>query len=162
VEKLMSNDSTHSSEEAEKESELEVLSICFWFSLEPSIWKINLITDHNQGPNPWNSFNKCLGTWGYTKFCYSHFLDEHIRGHHKTLGTPIDPATAKKNQNLYTFSFIPSLGSHVSVWNMETKRIQKLEGKDVSFLTIILKNKMTMYFCIHSTMLFSIYYFLGW
>jgi len=47
VEKLMSNDSTHSSEEAEKESELEVLSICFWFSLEPSIWKINLITDHN-------------------------------------------------------------------------------------------------------------------
>jgi alkane 1-monooxygenase len=49
--------------------------------------------------------NKILGTWGYTKFMYSHFIDEHIKGHHKTLGTPIDPATAKKNQTLY--SFIP-------------------------------------------------------
>jgi len=45
---------------------------------------------------------------------------------------------------------------------METKRIQKECGKDVGFGTIILKNKMSMYFVIHSTMLFSIYYFLGW
>ena len=60
VKKLMSNDSTHSGEESEKESELEVLSICLWFSLEPSIWEINLITDHDQGPYPWNGFNKSI------------------------------------------------------------------------------------------------------
>ena len=60
VKKLMSNDSTHSCEETEKESELEVLSICLWFSLEPSIWEINLITDHDQGPYPWNGFNKSI------------------------------------------------------------------------------------------------------
>jgi|TARA_B110001450_G_scaffold159384_1_gene148654 hypothetical protein len=52
VKKLMSNDSTHSSKEAEDEGELEILSVGFWFSLEPCIWKIDLITDHNQGPYP--------------------------------------------------------------------------------------------------------------
>lgn len=61
VKKLMSNDSAHSGEEAEKESELEVLTICLWFSLEPSIWKINLITDHDQGPDPRNGFNEGIG-----------------------------------------------------------------------------------------------------
>jgi alkane 1-monooxygenase len=45
---------------------------------------------------------------------------------------------------------------------METQRIKKEEGKDVPFWKIVYKNKMTMYFCIHFTMLFSIYYFLGW
>lgn len=45
---------------------------------------------------------------------------------------------------------------------METKRIQKECGKDVSFAMIVIKNKMTMYFFIHATMLSTIYYFLGW
>lgn len=43
VKELMSNNSTHSSEEAEEESELEVLTIGLWLSLEPSIGNINLI-----------------------------------------------------------------------------------------------------------------------
>ena len=44
---------------------------------------------------------------------------------------------------------------------METERIKKEEGNDISFFKILLKNKMTMYFCIHASMLFTIYYFLG-
>ena len=47
------------------------------------------------------AYNKVIGTWAYTKFMYSHFLDEHIKGHHKTLGTPEDPATSRKNETVY-------------------------------------------------------------
>lgn len=45
---------------------------------------------------------------------------------------------------------------------MEVKRIKKIYGDDVSFAKIIFHNKMTMYFFLHSTMLGTIYYFLGW
>lgn len=49
--------------------------------------------------------NKVLGTWSYTKFMYSHFLDEHIQGHHKAIATLEDPATARKNETIYAFIF---------------------------------------------------------
>jgi alkane 1-monooxygenase len=48
-------------------------------------------------------YNKAAGTWAYTKFMYTHFLDEHIKGHHKYIATPEDPATARKNESLWTF-----------------------------------------------------------
>jgi len=47
------------------------------------------------------AYNKVIGTWAYTKLMYSHFFDEHIKGHHKTLGTPEDPATSRKNETVY-------------------------------------------------------------
>jgi hypothetical protein len=42
--------------------------------------------------------NKIIGTWSATKFMYSQFLDEHIKGHHKTVSTLEDPATSRKNE----------------------------------------------------------------
>lgn len=38
--------------------------------------------------------NKYLGCFLYTKAFYSHFLDEHIKGHHKHVATPQDSTTA--------------------------------------------------------------------
>lgn len=48
-------------------------------------------------------YNKYMGNWAYTKFMCSHFLDEHIKGHHKTMATPDDPCTARKGQTFYEF-----------------------------------------------------------
>jgi hypothetical protein len=50
VEKLVANDSAHSSEEAKNKSKLEVLPTRCWFQLEPSIWDVNLVTDYDQSP----------------------------------------------------------------------------------------------------------------
>ena len=108
------------------------------------------------------AINKIIGTWSYTKFMYSHFLDEHIRGHHKTLGTPIDPATAYKNQTLYSFFIQSIVGSHISVWKMESKRIRKMLGHDVPFSLLLFNNKMTWYFILHMTILSLIYMVFGW
>jgi alkane 1-monooxygenase len=57
--------------------------------------------------------NKLAGTWAYTKFIYSHFFDEHTKGHHKYLGTEEDPATAEKNENIYHFILKSAYGGHV-------------------------------------------------
>jgi alkane 1-monooxygenase len=36
---------------------------------------------------------------------YQHFFIEHNRGHHKYVSTDADPATARKNENIYQFSY---------------------------------------------------------
>jgi len=43
-------------------------------------------------------YNKFLGTLATSKLMYCNFLDEHIKGHHKTVSTLEDPATSRKNE----------------------------------------------------------------
>jgi len=93
---------------------------------------------------------------------YSHFLDEHCHGHHKNVGTPEDPATALKGENIYFFIIRSAIGGHICAWNREVRKIKKRYGADASLLTRILYNKMTFYFMIHSSICAAIYYFLGW
>lgn len=47
--------------------------------------------------------NKVIGILSYTKYFYSHFLDEHVQGHHKLMCTPEDSATSRKNESLWWF-----------------------------------------------------------
>lgn len=56
------------------------------------------------------TYDKFVGTWAYTKFFYTHFLDEHIKGHHKDIATPGDPATAPVNMSVYRFFFRSAIG----------------------------------------------------
>ena len=107
------------------------------------------------------TYNKVLGTWSYTKFMYSHFLDEHLKGHHKSVGTREDPATARLNETLYEFIPRSFFGSHINVWQRECKRIRKEMGEDTPFILILFNNKMSMYFVIHMSILATIYFFLG-
>lgn len=48
--------------------------------------------------------HKICGTLVYSKALYSHFFVEHIKGHHKHVATPEDPASAEMNENLYPFT----------------------------------------------------------
>jgi alkane 1-monooxygenase len=67
--------------------------------------------------------NKIIGTWAYTKFMYTHFLDEHIKGHHRDVATPDDPSTARKNEWFYCFIVREYFTGLIKTWNRETKRI---------------------------------------
>lgn len=107
------------------------------------------------------AYNKIIGTWSYTKFMYSHFLDEHIKGHHKAVATPEDPATARLNESVYHFIPRSVIGSHVNVWQRECQRIRKEMGEDTPMILILFNNKMSMYFVIHMTIIATIYFFLG-
>jgi alkane 1-monooxygenase len=106
--------------------------------------------------------NKVIGTWTYTKFMYTHFLDEHIKGHHQKVATLEDPATARYNETLWTFLFRSCIGSHISTWNREVVRIKKMRGNDVPMTLIIFNNKMTWCFLLHLSILQIIYFLLGW
>ncbi len=54
-----------------------------------------------------------------------YFYVEHLRVHHKYVGTQIDPATALYNESLYTFFFRTSLQQIKGAWKMEAERLRK-------------------------------------
>lgn len=56
---------------------------------------------------------------------YMHFFIEHNRGHHVHVATPLDPATAKKGQNVYAFWWQSLTGSYRSAWQIEKKLLTK-------------------------------------
>jgi len=71
---------------------------------------------------------------------YMHFYIEHNRGHHKNVATLQDPASAQKDESLYTFWFRSSIGSYLSAWALEEKR---LNAEHLPVLS--LKNQMVRF-----------------
>lgn len=61
---------------------------------------------------------------------YGHFFVEHVRGHHKNVATPDDPASSKMGENFWAFLPRTMIGSIRSAWHIEADRLQRL-GKPV-------------------------------
>lgn len=85
---------------------------------------------------------------------YTHFFIEHNRGHHKRVGTPQDPATARKGENLYAFWFRVIIRSYQSAWNLEKERLMRLDRSPWS-----LKNDMVKYAMCQITVIIAIWLF---
>ncbi len=83
----------------------------------------------------------------------THFLPYHNAGHHLTVATPNDAATAKINQVLFTFWFISHFKSYADAWKIEYKRLDK------KWLTF--NNKMIKYSIANICTVISIYLIFG-
>lgn len=57
--------------------------------------------------------------------CYMHFYIEHNRGHHVTVATPADPATARKNESFYHFWKRSVFGGYRHAWHLETESLRR-------------------------------------
>ena len=57
---------------------------------------------------------------------YMHFFIEHNRGHHRHVATPLDPATSRKNQMIYSFWVRSTVLSWWHAWTLESERLGKL------------------------------------
>lgn len=60
--------------------------------------------------------------------CYMHFYIEHNRGHHITVATPEDPATARRDESAYTFWVRSVFKGYAHAWKLERERLEK-KGK---------------------------------
>ena len=87
---------------------------------------------------------------------YMHFFIEHNRGHHLHVGTPEDPATSRKGENVYFFWIRSVVYSYIGAWKLEAKRLKRLNESVFSF-----KNEMIRFQIIQLTYLFCIYFFFG-
>jgi alkane 1-monooxygenase len=57
--------------------------------------------------------------------CYMHFYVEHNRGHHVYVATPDDPATAKRNENVYAFWIRSVFHGYAHAWKLEIESLQR-------------------------------------
>jgi alkane 1-monooxygenase len=89
--------------------------------------------------------------------CYMHFYIEHNRGHHVTVATPADPATARKNESFYRFWIRSVFGGYRHAWRLEK---ESLERKKYPLANI--NNQMMWFailpllFCALLTLIFSL------
>ena len=71
------------------------------------------------------AFDRALAEILMTLVSYPHFCVEHVYGHHKHVSTPLDPGSAPKGKTLYGFLPRTLVGSLLSAWALETKRVQR-------------------------------------
>ena len=88
---------------------------------------------------------------------YMHFFIEHNRGHHKRVGTPDDPASARYNESLFSFWYRSVTGSYFSAWKIENRRLEKNGKSRFSF-----HNEMIVFHVIQLGLLVAIGCTLGW
>jgi alkane 1-monooxygenase len=60
---------------------------------------------------------------------YMHFYIEHNRGHHVYVATPHDPATARKDENFYSFWLRSVFGSYAHAWELEKESLRRNNHK---------------------------------
>ena len=87
---------------------------------------------------------------------YMHFTIEHNYGHHKNVATELDPATAKKGQNLYKFWITSVFGQYKNAWQLQMKFLKK----NKSFL-FSLENNLLLFLVYQGLYLITIYALLG-
>tara|TARA_E500000178_G_scaffold336711_1_gene375009 strand:+ start:1276 stop:2211 length:936 start_codon:yes stop_codon:yes gene_type:complete len=88
--------------------------------------------------------------------CYGHFFTEHLKGHHARVATTDDPATAKKNQNLYSFFWQSISGSFIHALRLEKSR---LNSKNLPQFT--LKNEVLFCHCLSGIFMLIVFYSFG-
>jgi alkane 1-monooxygenase len=70
-----------------------------------------------------NFILRALGILNLIQVNYGHFYIEHIKGHHKYVGTQADPATAMYGESLYKFVMRTIPGQFISAFSLEQKRL---------------------------------------
>jgi alkane 1-monooxygenase len=64
---------------------------------------------------------------------YMHFYIEHNFGHHLHAATKEDPATARYNQNVYSFWITSTLGQYRNAWHIQLKLLKNNKHSFLSF-----------------------------
>lgn len=103
-----------------------------------------------------NRFDEFLGETLLLSSLNTHFLPYHNAGHHFSVATPNDAATARKSEVIYTFFIRSHFSSYIQAWQSENKRM-KLEERSWFHH----QNRMVIYTIINILLLVSIFYFYG-
>ena len=100
-----------------------------------------------------DKFDMFMGNWLLAMSWDCAFAVEHVYGHHKNVGLTMDPATAKRGENIYAFILRAIAKEQKDAWSIELDQ-SKRRGLSI----ISLKNKMIVGYLRSLTItLFSLY-----
>ena len=86
-----------------------------------------------------------------------HFFIEHNKGHHRNIGTPEDPVTARKGEALPVFWLRSITGVYRNAWRIANSESKKKNGTAIS-----IKNEMVMFTLIEIIFILFIFFVFGW
>ncbi len=99
------------------------------------IWIASISTGISSGIEGINSAHELIhrkkwvarlgGIWNLLLVNYAHFYIEHIRGHHRFIGTNRDPATARYGESFYQFFLRTVPAQFKSAMALEAERLRK-------------------------------------
>lgn len=102
----------------------EFIGITFTVGICCGVMGINVA--HELGHRS-SAFERVLAKSLLVTSMYLHFIIEHNRGHHRNVSTPLDPASADFNENLYKFWFRSITGSIQSAWHLEKIKLERAD-----------------------------------
>jgi alkane 1-monooxygenase len=99
---------------------LELLGLVLSVGISTGAGAINVAHElmHRRG-----RFERGLAELLMTSAGYTHFCIEHVRGHHKHVATPTDPASARLGESVFAFLPRTLIGGLVSAWRLEGRRV---------------------------------------
>ena len=92
--------------------------------------------------------------------CYEHFVIAHIRGHHVTVATPEDIATARLGESFKTYWKRVFIGHFIYAWNSELDRLNLVNTPVYHYK--MLANSVFQGILIEFALLIMIIVFFGW
>ena len=104
-----------------------------------------------------NRFEQLLGEIALLISLENHFLPYHNLGHHRNVATPKDPATARRNELVYTFWIRSQIGSYCQAWQFEIEKQRRNNRNPFS-----LGNRMVCYTIVQIALLTVIFLGFGW
>jgi alkane 1-monooxygenase len=103
-----------------------------------------------------NRLEQFLGEIALLISLENHFLPYHNLGHHRNVATPKDPATARRNELVYTFWIRSQFGSYFQAWQFEMEKQHRNNRNPFSF-----HNRMVGYTIAQISLLTVIYFVFG-
>lgn len=95
-----------------------------------------IVTAHELMHDPKKS-NRFLAKVLLWTVSYMHLEIEHMKGHHKTVGTDEDPTSAPASMGLYSFYLMTVPGQFVDAWRIEAKKARsRFNHKAARFVVI--------------------------
>jgi alkane 1-monooxygenase len=86
-----------------------------------------------------HAYERLFGTILLASVTYPHFAIEHVRGHHRHVGTPRDPATARLGESVYGFLPRSIIGGWLSAWHIERRRLWERDQATWSLHNVMLR-----------------------
>jgi alkane 1-monooxygenase len=104
------------------------LSLFGWLGLAVSVgWTsgAGINVAHELGHKK-EALERWLARFALAPACYGHFVVEHVRGHHRDVATPEDPASSRFGESYYRFMLREIPGAFRRGWELERERLAGL------------------------------------
>jgi alkane 1-monooxygenase len=86
-----------------------------------------------------HGYERLFGNILLASVTYPHFAIEHVKGHHRHVGTPRDPATARLGESLYRFVPRSIVGGLISAWQIERLKLWERDKGTWSINNLMLR-----------------------